>query len=71
MNRKANLAQLALDAGYPDSTHFSRSIRLAYGLKPRDIFAGSRRLAVYAHALSPEWTAGEWQELQARTLSAS
>jgi AraC-like DNA-binding protein len=58
VNRKANLAKLALDVGYPDSTHFSHSIRLAYGLKPRDIFAGSRRLAVYAHALSPEWAAG-------------
>lgn len=46
----ANLAHVALDAGYPDSTHFSHSIRQVYGLKPRDIFAGSRRLAVFAHS---------------------
>jgi AraC-like DNA-binding protein len=43
----ANLAHVALDAGYPDSTHFSHSIRQVYGLKPKDIFAGSRRLAIY------------------------
>jgi AraC-like DNA-binding protein len=48
VNREANLAQLALASGYPDSTHFSHSIRQVYGLKPRDIFAGSRRLAIYA-----------------------
>lgn len=51
VHREANLAHVALDTGYPDSTHFSHSIRQAYGLKPRDIFAGSRRLAVFAHAL--------------------
>ena len=48
VNRDANLAHVALDTGYPDSTHFSHSIRQVYGLKPRDIFAGSRRLAIYA-----------------------
>jgi AraC-like DNA-binding protein len=58
VNRDSNLANVALDAGYPDSTHFSHSIRQVYGLKPKDIFAGSRRLAVYAHALAPSWSAG-------------
>lgn len=53
VNRQANLAHLALDTGYPDSTYFSHSIRHVYGLRPRDIFAGSRRLAVYAQACSP------------------
>ena len=48
VNRDANLAHVAQDTGYPDSTHFSHSIRAVYGLKPRDIFAGSRRLAIYA-----------------------
>lgn len=48
VNRDANLAHIALDTGYPDSTHFSHSIRQVYGLKPKDIFAGSRRLAIYA-----------------------
>jgi AraC-like DNA-binding protein len=47
VNRDANLAQVAQDTGYPDSTHFSHSIRQVYGLKPSDIFAGSRRLAIY------------------------
>lgn len=51
VNRDSNLAHVALDTGYPDSTHFSHSIRQVYGLKPKDIFAGSRRLAVYAQAL--------------------
>jgi AraC-like DNA-binding protein len=39
-----NLTDLALQVGYPDSTHFSHSIRRIYGLRPRDIVAGSRRL---------------------------
>jgi AraC-like DNA-binding protein len=50
VNRAANLAHVALDTGYPDSTHFSHSIRQVYGLKPKDIFAGSRRLAIYGEA---------------------
>ncbi len=50
VNRSANLAYVALDTGYPDSTHFSHSIRKVFGLKPSDIFAGSRKLAVYSHA---------------------
>jgi AraC-like DNA-binding protein len=40
------LVSVALDIGYPDSTHFSHSIRQTYGLKPRDIFAGSRKLRI-------------------------
>jgi len=46
VTKPANLAHVALDAGYPDSTHFSHSIRQFYGLKPRDLFAGSRQLLV-------------------------
>jgi AraC-like DNA-binding protein len=53
VNREANLAYVALDTGYPDSTHFSHSIRQVYGLTPKDIFAGSRRLAIYAHSRTP------------------
>lgn len=41
-----SLTNVALDTGYPDATHFSHSIRQVYGLKPRDILAGSRRLRV-------------------------
>lgn len=51
VNRDANLAHVALDTGYPDSTHFSHSIRQIYGMKPKDIFAGSRRLAIYGSTL--------------------
>jgi AraC-like DNA-binding protein len=51
VNRDSNLAYIALETGYADSTHFSHSIRQVFGLKPKDIFAGSRRLAVYANAL--------------------
>lgn len=58
VNRDSNLADVALDTGYPDSTHFSHSIRQVFGLKPKDIFAGSRRLTVYAHALAPSWSTG-------------
>lgn len=31
----ASLTQIALNLGYPDSTHFSHSIRQTYGLPPR------------------------------------
>src|ERR1700676_3421802 len=46
-NQNINLAHLAQEIGYPDSTHFSHSIRRFYGLKPRAIFSGSRDLAIY------------------------
>ncbi len=51
VNRTVNLAHVAQDTGYPDSTHFSHSIRQIYGLRPSDIFAGSRHLAI--HTPSP------------------
>ena len=46
VTRNAQLIHVALDTGYPDSTHFSHSIRHVYGLMPRDLFAGSRALTV-------------------------
>ena len=46
VTRDTNLVHVALDTGYPDSTHFSHSIRQVYGLKPRELFAGSRQLVV-------------------------
>ncbi|VTU39925.1 helix-turn-helix domain-containing protein [Variovorax sp. PBL-E5] len=42
-----SLANVALDVGYPDSTHFSHSVRQVFGLTPKSIFAGCRRLALY------------------------
>lgn len=47
VRQRANLTTIALDAGYPDSTHFSHSIRHVYGLTPKSIFDGCRRLALY------------------------
>jgi AraC-like DNA-binding protein len=50
VNRPCNLTELALESGYPDSSHFSHSIRRIYGLRPRDLFAGSRRLTILTDA---------------------
>jgi AraC-like DNA-binding protein len=43
----ANLADVAQHTGYPDSSHFSHSIRQVFGLTPKDVFAGSRKLALH------------------------
>lgn len=50
VTRNSSLVVVALDIGYPDSTHFSHSIRQTFGLKPKDIFAGSRKLRVIDRA---------------------
>ena len=50
VDQRTTLTDVALGAGYPDSTHFSHSIRQVYGLKPKDIFAGSRKLRVIGPA---------------------
>ncbi|MDM0045097.1 AraC family transcriptional regulator [Variovorax dokdonensis] len=47
VRQPARLTDIALDTGYPDSTHFSHSIRQVYGLRPSEILAGSRRLALH------------------------
>lgn len=52
-NSTINMAHLALDIGYPDSTHFSHSIRRFYGMQPRAIFSGSRRLEIFRSAGAP------------------
>jgi AraC-like DNA-binding protein len=61
VNRETNLAHLAVAIGYADSTHFSHSIRQIYGLKPKDIFAGSRRLAVVGDVAGrqPSWSGAQ------------
>jgi len=61
-NQDINLAHLAQDIGYPDSTHFSHSIRRFYGLKPRAIFSGSRDLAIYSSARVSADNSGWTQE---------
>jgi len=50
VNTEPNLTTLALDIGYPDSSHFSHSIRRFFGLTPTSICAGSRRLDVIQQA---------------------
>lgn len=60
-NGSNSLTDVALDLGYPDSSHFSHSIRRTYGLKPRSIREGSRNLTVYPGAnytLAPDALAG-------------
>lgn len=61
-NQDINLAHLAQDIGYPDSTHFSHSIRRFYGLKPRAIFSGSRDLAIYRSNRTGSGNSGLTQE---------
>lgn len=46
VNTEVSLTDIALDIGYPDSSHFSHTVRRYWGLTPRDIVAGSRKLAV-------------------------
>ncbi|MFC3228964.1 helix-turn-helix transcriptional regulator [Marinibaculum pumilum] len=53
VNGPENLTHVAMDLGYPDSTHFSHSIRRIYGLTPSSIFRGSRQLRIVAGAHCP------------------
>jgi AraC-like DNA-binding protein len=46
VNTNLNLTDIALETGFPDSSHFSHTVRRYWGLTPRDIIAGSRSLAV-------------------------
>jgi AraC-like DNA-binding protein len=52
VTQKANLADIAQHAGYPDSSHLSHSIRQVFGLTPRDMFAGSRKLHLHGEPLA-------------------
>jgi AraC-like DNA-binding protein len=46
VNLKTDLVNIALAAGYPDASHFSHTMREVFGMKAKDMFDGSRRLAV-------------------------
>lgn len=46
VNSATSLTNIALTIGYPDSSYFSNSVRRFWGLTPRDIMDGSRRLKV-------------------------
>lgn len=45
----SSLTDVALDIGFPDSSHFSHTVLRYWGLTPKAIVAGSRRLAVIQH----------------------
>lgn len=45
-NSTSSLTHIAQDLGYADSSYFSNSIRQVYGLRPKDIMAGSRGLSL-------------------------
>jgi len=47
VTQHTSLTHIALETGYPDSAHFSRSVRQVFGMQPRDIVVGSRRLALH------------------------
>lgn len=46
VNGSDSLTDVALDLGYPDSSHFSHSIRACFGLQPRSIREGSRGMQI-------------------------
>lgn len=46
VNTQLNLTDIAMETGYPSSSHFSYTVRRYWGLTPKDIIAGSRQLAV-------------------------
>jgi AraC-like DNA-binding protein len=57
-NHPCSLTDAALSLGYPDSSHFSHSIRKIFGLKPRSIRYGSRDLQVVSQGYAT--SAGEF-----------
>ena len=59
VTQSTSLANIALDAGYPDSTHFSHSVRRAFGVTPKSLFASCRRLAPHASG-APASPRGEY-----------
>lgn len=48
-----NLVYLALNAGYPDSTHFSHSVRQLFGMTPTLLFKNHKHLRMHGHAAPP------------------
>ena len=53
VRQDSSLTEIAYQTGYPDSAHFSRSIRQVFGLQPRDLMAGSRRIALLSDDKPP------------------
>ncbi|CAN7767437.1 helix-turn-helix domain-containing protein [Variovorax sp. LjRoot175] len=55
LHQDCSLTEMALDSGYADSSHFSNAIRCSYGLRPRDIVAGGRRMQTIHVRRSRTW----------------
>lgn len=53
VTEESNLTEVAHRIGYPDSAHFSRSVRQVFGLQPKDVIAGCRRLALHREPQKP------------------
>lgn len=51
VTRSTNLAYLALDVGYPDSTHLSHVVRQVYGMTPTALFKGCLAMRMYGHSV--------------------
>jgi AraC-like DNA-binding protein len=69
-NRADSLTDVALGLGYPDSSHFSHSIRASFGLQPRSIREGSRGMQVCVgenYALSHSLKCSPTPELRGAT----
>ena len=48
-----NLVYLALNTGYPDSTHFSHSVRQVFGMTPTLLFKNCHKINMYGQAIPP------------------
>ena len=48
VSQSVNMAEIAQLAGYPDSSHFSHSIRAVFGMSPKDMFEGSRGIDLHS-----------------------
>jgi AraC-like DNA-binding protein len=49
LTASSNLTDIAFDIGYPDSSHFSHTVRWYWGLTPQNMVAGSKGLTVFDH----------------------
>lgn len=48
-----NLVYLALNTGYPDSTHFSHSVRQVFGMTPTLLFKNCHKIRMYGQTTPP------------------
>ena len=68
VTNKENLVEVALSAGFADSTHFSHSVRHFFGLQPRDIFSGSRNLNLVLQLATAHSAEGAFAQFNSRLV---